>query len=264
MIREAHVTYMGPSGSHIGQSETVKDTARVLGRMFDAIEFRGFAQADVETLGKYASVPVYNGLTDDSHPTQILADFMTMKEYTHKHLSDIRFAFMGDGRNNMAKSLAVGAAKMGMAFTVGAPLKQQPDPAFIRHVDDIASSTGATIKFAADPIEAVKDADFIYTDVWLSMGEDPARWGERIELLLPYQVNAKLMASTGNAFTKFMHCLPSFHNAETKMGKDIEARYGISSMEVTDEVFESEASIVFEQAENRMHSIKAILVATLG
>ena len=260
----AHVTYMGPSGSHIGQSETVKDTARVLGRMFDAIEFRGFAQSDVVTLGKYAGVPVYNGLTEDSHPTQILADFMTMQENTHKSLSDIRFAFLGDGHNNMAKSLAVGAAKMGMKFTVGAPPALRPEAAFIEHVNKIAEITGATVAFEANAKTAVKDADFIYTDVWLSMGEDPARWGERIEQLQPYQVNAALMAAAGNPMVKFMHCLPSFHNAETVMGKDIEKRFGISAMEVTDAVFESKASIVFDQAENRMHSIKAILLATLG
>jgi ornithine carbamoyltransferase len=260
----AHVTYMGPSGSHIGQSETIKDTARVLGRMFDAIEFRGFAQSDVETLGQYAGVPVYNGLTEDSHPTQILADFMTMREHNDKHLSDISFAFMGDGHNNMAKSLAIGAAKMGMKFCVGAPLAQRPDAAFMEHVTAIAKTTGATIAFEADAAAAVKNVDFIYTDVWLSMGEDPARWGERIELLMPYQVNAALMAATGKPTTKFMHCLPSFHNTDTVMGKDIEKRFGISAMEVTDEVFESKASIVFDQAENRMHSIKAILLATLG
>jgi ornithine carbamoyltransferase len=260
----AHVTYMGPSGSHIGQSETVQDTARVLGRMYDAIEFRGFAQADVESLARHAGVPVYNGLTDESHPTQVLADFMTMREFTHKHLSDISFAFMGDGRNNMARSLAVGAAKMGMQLTIGAPLALWPDAAFQRHVAEIAKTTGGSVKFEADAVAAVKGADFIYTDVWLSMGEDPARWGERIKLLLPYQVNTTLMQATGNPFTKFMHCLPSFHNAETKIGKDIESRYGVPAMEVSDEVFESAASIVFDQAENRMHSIKAILIATLG
>ncbi len=260
----AHVTYMGPSGSHIGQSETVKDTARVLGRMFDAIEFRGFAQADVETLAEYAGVPVYNGLTDTSHPTQILADFMTMREFTHKHLSDIKFAFMGDGHNNMARSLAVGAAKFGMHLTIGAPAAVWPDAGFISHIQAIAKDTGATITFEADAHLAVKEADFIYTDVWLSMGEDPARWGERIKQLLPYQVNAALLAATGNPFVKFMHCLPAFHNAETKIGKDIETKFGISAMEVSDEVFEGPASIVFDQAENRMHSIKAILVATLG
>ncbi len=260
----AHVTYMGPSGSHIGQSETVKDTARVLGRMFDAIEFRGFAQSDVVTLGEYARVPVYNGLTEESHPTQILADFMTMREHTHKHLSDIRFAFVGDGRNNMAKSLAMGAAKMGMAAAIGAPASLHPDDAFIDHLATISKTTGAKITFETNPRKAVADADFIYTDVWLSMGEDQALWADRIELLKPYQVNAALLAATGNPFTKFMHCLPAFHNTETTMGKDIEKRFGISSMEVTDEVFESAASIVFDQAENRMHTIKAILIATLG
>jgi ornithine carbamoyltransferase len=260
----AHVTYMGPSGSHIGQSETVKDTARVLGRMFDAIEFRGFAQSDVVTLGKYAGVPVYNGLTEDSHPTQILADFMTMREYTHKTLSDVRFAFMGDGRNNMAKSLAVGAAKMGMAATIAAPDSLHPDAGFIKHVNAIAKTTGASVTFETNPKKAVAGADFIYTDVWLSMGEDSALWADRIALLKPYQVNAALLAATGTALTKFMHCLPAFHNAETTMGKDIQKRFGISAMEVTDEIFESAASIVFDQAENRMHSIKAILIATLG
>ena len=259
----AHVTYMGPSGSNIGQSETVKDTARVLGRMFDAIEFRGFAQSDVETLCHFAGVPVYNGLTEISHPTQILADFMTMREYTHKDLSEIKFAFMGDGHNNMGRSLAVGAAKMGMTLTIGAPASRWPAAEFVAHAAQIAQATGAKIEFEASATKAVLGADFIYTDVWLSMGEDSTLWGERIELLKPYQVNAALMAATGNPSTKFMHCLPSFHNAETTMGKDIAKRFGISAMEVTDEVFESPASIVFEQAENRMHSIKAILVATL-
>lgn len=259
----AHVTYMGPSGSHIGQSETVKDTARVLGRMFDAIEFRGFAQADVETLGRYAGVPVYNGLTEDSHPTQILADFMTMLEYTHKNLSDIKFAFMGDGHNNMARSLAVGAAKMGMNLTIGAPPSRRPDADFCAHVAQIAKSTGGVIGFESNAVRAVQGADFIYTDVWLSMGEDPDGWRERIELLKPYQVNKALMEAAANPAVKFMHCLPSFHNAETVMGKDIAKRFGITAMEVTDDVFESSASIVFDQAENRMHSIKAILIATL-
>ncbi|WP_298223604.1 ornithine carbamoyltransferase [Acidocella sp.] len=260
----AHVTYMGPSGSHIGQSETIKDTARVLGRMFDAIEFRGFAQSDVETLGRYAGVPVYNGLTADSHPTQILADFMTMQEHSDKELIDIRFAFMGDGHNNMARSLAMGAAKMGMDFTIGAPVAQRPDAAFMEHVATIAKATGARIRMEGDPKVAVENADFIYTDVWLSMGEDEGLWEERIKMLRPYQVNTELMAGTGNPSTKFMHCLPSFHNADTKMGKQVQERFGISAMEVTDAVFESAASIVFDQAENRMHSIKAILVATLG
>jgi len=254
---------MGPSGSHIGQSETVKDTARVLGRMFDAIEFRGFAQTDVEVLAKFAGVPVYNGLTEDFHPTQILADFMTMSEYSNNNLRDIKFAFMGDGHNNMARSLAIGAAKMGMTLTIGAPPSRRPGAEFIQHVSHIAHETGADVRFTTDAVDAVQGADFIYTDVWLSMGEDPACWGERIKLLRPYQVNSALMAATGKSSTKFMHCLPSFHNAETTMGKTIAERFGISSMEVTDDVFESPASIVFDQAENRMHSIKAILIATL-
>jgi len=209
-------------------------------------------------------VPVYNGLTEDSHPTQILADFMTMREYTHKTLSDVRFAFMGDGRNNMAKSLAVGAAKMGMAATIAAPESLHPDAGFIKHVAAIAKTTGASVVFESNPKKAVVGADFIYTDVWLSMGEDSALWTDRIALLRPYQVNAALMAATGTALTKFMHCLPAFHNAETTMGKTIEQHFGISAMEVTDEIFESAASIVFDQAENRMHTIKAILIATLG
>ncbi len=260
----AHVTYMGPGGSHIGQSETVRDTGRVLGRMFDAIEFRGFAQADVETLAANAGVPVYNGLTDSAHPTQILADFMTMREYTHKHLSDIRFAFMGDGRNNMARSLAMGAAKIGMKFTIGAPGSLHPDPAFMDRIFAVARSTGAEIRCDTDAVSAVAGADFIYTDVWLSMGEAPSLWEPRIKLLKPYQVDAALMAASGNPFVKFMHCLPAFHNAETTIGQDIAKRFAITAMEVTDEVFESAASIVFDQAENRMHTIKAILVATLS
>jgi ornithine carbamoyltransferase len=241
---------MGPSGSHIGQSETVRDTARVLGRMFDAIEFRGFAQSDVVTLGKYAGVPVYNGLTEDSHPTQILADFMTMLEFTHKHLSDIRFAFMGDGRNNMAKSLAIGAVKMGMQLCIGAPPSLRPDGSFIEHLAAIGKATGGSVTYNSDAHGAVDGADFIYTDVWLSMGEDQALWEDRINLLKPYQVNAALMSATGNT--------------ETTVGKDIAKRFDITAMEVTDEVFESPASIVFDQAENRMHTIKAILIATLG
>jgi ornithine carbamoyltransferase len=260
----AHVTYMGPSGSHIGQAETVRDTARVLGRMFDAIEFRGFGQEDAVTLARHAGVPVYNGLTDQSHPTQILADFMTMLEFTHKSLSDVRFAFMGDGRNNMARSLAIGAAKMGMALTIGAPASLRPDAAFTAPVDAIANETGGSVRYEADPAAAVAQADFIYTDVWLSMGEDKAKWGERIDLLKPYQVNAALMAAAGNPLVRFMHCLPAFHDTGTSVGRDIAARFGMTAMEVTDEVFESAASIVFDQAENRMHSIKAILLATLG
>ncbi|GAN81619.1 ornithine carbamoyltransferase [Acidocella aminolytica] len=260
----AHVTYMGPSGSHIGHKESVKDTARVLGRMFDAIEFRGFAQEDAETLAQYSGVPVYNGLTDDAHPTQVLADFMTMPEFCNKPLPDISFAFMGDGGNNMALSLAMGAAKLGMKMCVGAPEVLWPAQEVINRIKTVAAESGGQISFESDPQRAVKGADFLYTDVWLSMGEDEQLWGERIKQLMPYQINTALMAATGNPAAKFMHCLPAFHNTETSVGRDIEKRFGISAMEVSEEVFESERSIVFDQAENRMHSIKAILVATLG
>lgn len=260
----AHVTYMGPSGSHIGHKESVKDTARVLGRMFDAIEFRGFAQEDAETLAHYSGVPVYNGLTDDTHPTQVLADFMTMPEFCSKPLPEISFAFLGDGGNNMALSLAMGAAKLGMKMCVGAPEAFWPAPDVIARIDAVAAGSGAQIRFESDPQKAVAGADFLYTDVWLSMGEDEHLWGDRIKQLMPYQINAALMKATGNPTVKFMHCLPAFHNTETSVGRDIEKRFGISAMEVTEEVFESERSIVFDQAENRMHSIKAILVATLG
>jgi ornithine carbamoyltransferase len=260
----AHVTYMGPGGSHIGHKESVKDTARVLGRIYDGIEFRGFAQADVEMLARFSGVPVYNGLTDESHPTQVLADFMTMQEFSSKHLSDMKLVFLGDGRNNMARSLAIGAAKLGMTMAIAAPRSLWPDEAFTRHVSDIAAAQGGRIMFEADAKAAVSGADFLYTDVWLSMGEDENLWRQRIDLLMPYQINAALMAATGNPIAKFMHCLPAFHNTETTVGRDIEKRYGVPAMEVTDEVFESAASIVFDQAENRLHSIKAILVGTLG
>ncbi|MDD2704705.1 MAG: ornithine carbamoyltransferase [Acidocella sp.] len=260
----AHVTYMGPGGSHIGHKESVKDTARVLGRMYDAIEFRGFAQEDVETLAKYSGVPVYNGLTDEAHPTQVLADFMTMPEFCDKPLHDIKFTFLGDGRNNMAQSLAVGAAKLGMHMNIGAPESLWPDADFTARINAIAAASGGQVQFESNPQKAVEGSDFLYTDVWLSMGEDEHLWADRIKLLMPYQINTALLQATGNKAVKFMHCLPAFHNTETTVGKDIEKRYGISAMEVTDEVFESEHSIVFDQAENRMHSIKAILVATLG
>ena len=260
----AHVTYMGPGGSHIGHKESVKDTARVLGRMYDAIEFRGFAQDDVETLAKYSGVPVYNGLTDAAHPTQVLADFITMPEFCAKPLQEIRFTFLGDGRNNMALSLAMGAAKLGMRMVIGAPKTLWPEQEFAAKLDAISAGSGARITFEADPAAAVAGADFLYTDVWLSMGEDEHLWADRIKLLLPYQINEKLLRATGNPAAKFMHCLPAFHNTQTQVGRDIETRYGISAMEVTEQIFESPASIVFDQAENRMHSIKAILVATLG
>ncbi|MGV8950153.1 MAG: ornithine carbamoyltransferase [Cypionkella sp.] len=260
----AHVTFLGPSGSHIGHKETMKDTARVLGRMYDAIEYRGFGQPVVEQLAKYAGVPVYNGLTDQSHPTQILADFMTMREFTHKHLSDLVLTFLGDGRDNVALSLAIGAAKVGMEMRIASPKALWPDASFMAHFKDLAKDTGARLMVTESVDEAVKGADFLYTDVWLSMGEDEAEWGKRIEQLTPYRITRAVMAASGNPYIKFMHCLPAFHNAETSVGADILKRFGIDCMEVTDEVFESSASIVFDQAENRMHSIKAILVATIG
>lgn len=260
----AHVTFIGPSGSHIGRTETIKDTARVLGRMYDAIEYRGFDQSVVEALAKHAGVPVYNGLTNQSHPTQVLADFMTMREFTHKHLSDMVLAFMGDGRDNVAMSLAIGAAKVGMDMRIAAPRSRWPDAGFIAHVEALSRDTGAKLTLTETVGDAVKGADFLYTDVWLSMGEDEAEWGKRIELLTPYRVTREVMAASGNPYVKFMHCLPSFHNAETSAGADIQKRFGIDCMEVTEEVFESPASIVFDQAENRMHSIKAILIATIG
>ncbi|MBS7541178.1 ornithine carbamoyltransferase [Ancylobacter lacus] len=260
----AHVTFIGPSGSHIGRTETIKDTARVLGRMYDAIEYRGFDQSVVEALAKYAGVPVYNGLTNQSHPTQVLADFMTMREFTHKHLSDMVLAFMGDGQDNVAMSLAIGAAKVGMDMRIAAPRSRWPKAGFIAHVEALSRDTGAKLTVTETVGDAVKGADFLYTDVWLSMGEDEAEWGKRIELLAPYRVTRDVMAASGNPYVKFMHCLPSFHNAETSAGADIQKRFGIDCMEVTEEVFESPASIVFDQAENRMHSIKAILIATIG
>ncbi len=260
----AHITFIGPSGSHIGHKESIKDTARVLGRVYDAIEYRGFGQEAVDTLAAYAGVPVYNGLTDQSHPTQILADFMTMREYTHKHLSDLVVTFLGEGRDNVACSLALGAMKMGMDMRIASPRSLWPDDRLVRHFHRIAGQTGARFTLTEDVEEAVKDADFLYTDVWVSMGEEEKVWAERIELLTPYRVTRAVMDAAGNPFVKFMHCLPAFHNTETTVGADIAKRFGIDCMEVTEEVFESQASIVFDQAENRMHSIKAILVATIG
>lgn len=260
----AQVTYLGPSGSQIGQKESMKDTARVLGRMYDGIEYRGFGQDIVEELGKYAGVPVWNGLTNEYHPTQILADFLTMKEHTDKPLSQVKFCYLGDARNNMGNSLMVGAAKMGMDFRAAAPGKYQPAKALQNQCIKIASQTGGKITITENVEEAVKDCDFLYTDVWVSMGEPDNVWAERIELLLPYQVNKKTMELTGNPKVKFMHCLPAFHNRKTKVGEEIFRKFGIEAMEVTDEVFESEASVVFDEAENRLHTIKAIMVATLG
>lgn len=260
----ATVTYLGPSGSHMGHKETVKDTARVLGRVYDAIEYRGFGQKIVQELADHAGVPVYNGLTDEFHPTQILADFLTMQEHAEKPLRKVSYAFLGDAGNNMGDSLLIGGAKMGMDVRLCAPEELWPDPVILKEAEVIALETGANLTLIADVDEAVKGADFIYTDVWVSMGEAKEKWAERIELLMPYQVNAAVMAKTGNPRTRFMHCLPAFHNAETSVAAEIKRNFGIDAMEVTEEVFESPASIVFDQAENRMHTIKAVLVATLG
>ncbi|MGB3644929.1 MAG: ornithine carbamoyltransferase [Mesorhizobium sp.] len=260
----AHVTYIGPSGSHIGHKESMKDTARVLGRIYDAIEYRGFSQHQVELLAAYAGVPVYNGLTDLDHPTQILADFMTMREFTHKHLSDMTVAFVGEGKDNVAQALAVGAAKVGIDMRIASPRMLWPEQDFCAHVRALAGRNGGQFRIDTDVEACVRGADFVYTDVWLSMGEDESAWGERIKLLAPYRVTRKLMAATGNPYTKFMHCLPAFHDTETEVGRLVAEKYGVDCMEVEDAVFESEASIVFDQAENRMHTIKAILVATIG
>ncbi|MDY7218630.1 ornithine carbamoyltransferase [Denitrificimonas sp. JX-1] len=260
----ARVTYLGPSGTHIGHKESVKDTARVLGRIYDAIEYRGFGQEIVNELSEYSGVPVYNGLTDDFHPTQILADLLTMQEHSEKPLHEIAYVFVGDTANNMGNSLLIGGAKMGMDVRLCAPKACWPEQYIQDEAYSIAQTTGARITITEDIDTAVKGVDFVYTDVWVSMGEPDEVWAERIELLMPYQVNAQMMAKTGNPRAQFMHCLPAFHNAETAVGKDIQEKFGIDAMEVTDEVFESPASIVFAQAENRMHTIKAVLVATLG
>lgn len=260
----ARVTYLGPSGTHIGHKESVKDTARVLGRVYDGIEYRGFGQKIVEELAEYAGVPVFNGLTDEFHPTQILADFLTMQEHVEKPLHEMAYVFIGDAANNMGDSLLIGGAKMGMDVRLCAPKECWPEEAIQDEAQAIARETGARITITDDIDTAVAGVDFVYTDVWVSMGEPKEKWGQRIKLLMPYQVNAGLMEKTGNPRARFMHCLPAFHNTETAVGKEIEAEFGISAMEVTDEVFESPASIVFDQAENRMHTIKAVLVATLG
>lgn len=260
----AHVTYLGPSGSQIGHKESMKDTARVLGRMYDGIQYRGFGQEIVETLGKYAGVPVWNGLTDEYHPTQILADMLTMMEHCDKPLKDQKFCYLGDARNNMGNSYMIGAAKMGMDFRSAAPATVQPDEKLVETARAIAAETGAKITITENVEEAVKDCDFLCTDVWVSMGEPAEVWGERISLLQDYQVNKAVMDITGNPNVKFLHCLPAFHNRETKVGKDIFDKFGLEAMEVTDEVFESDASVVFDEAENRVHTIKAVMVATLG
>lgn len=264
MDQGAGFTYLGPSGSHIGHKESMKDTARVLGRMYDAIEYRGFGQEKVEELAAYAGVPVFNGLTDEWHPTQMLADLMTMHEHADKPLRDISYAFVGDAHSNVGHSLMIAGCLMGMDVRIASPRSLWPSDDYLQPAKELAARYGARLTITEDPLEAVKDCDFINTDVWVSMGEPAEVWEERIKLLRPYQVNADLMAATGKPTTKFMHCLPAFHNAETDVGRDMLEKFGISEMEVTDEVFESPAGIQFEQAENRLHTIKAILVATIG
>lgn len=260
----ANVTYLGPSGSQIGSKESMKDTARVLGRMYDAIEYRGFGQEIVEELAKFAGVPVYNGLTDEFHPTQILADLLTMQEHCTKPLNQISFCYLGDARNNMGNSLMVGAAKMGMDFRAAAPAPCQPAATLVNTCREIARETGGRITITDDVAQAVKGVDFLYTDVWVSMGEPESVWEERINLLKPYQVNQKVVGLTDNPEVKFLHCLPAFHNLETKVAREIHKKFGLEAMEVTEEVFESKRSLVWDEAENRMHTIKAIMIATLG
>ena len=260
----AHVTYLEPSGSQIGHKESMKDTARVLGRTFDAIEYRGFSQEKVETLAEYAGVPVWNGLTDEFHPTQILADVLTMTEHCDKHRNEIAFCYLGDARNNMGNSLMVGGCKFGMDVRLCAPRNLWPSEDLVKTCREIAEETGARLTLTDDVDEGVAGADYLYTDVWVSMGEDHAVWKERIDLLKPYQVNSDVLERTGNPWVKFMHCLPAFHNRDTVVGEEIFQEFGLEALEVTDEVFESAASIVFDQAENRLHTIKAVMVATLG
>lgn len=260
----AHVTYLGPTGSQIGQKESIKDTARVLGRMYDGIEYRGYGQAIVEELAKYAGVPVWNGLTNEFHPTQVLADFMTMLEHSNKPLNKISFCYLGDARFNMGNSLLVGAVKMGMDFRTAAPKTYQQGKELVTTCKLIARETGAKINITDKVDEAVKGVDFLYTDVWVSMGEPDSVWEERIKLLKPYQVNMSVVKKTGNPDVKFLHCLPAFHNRETKIGEEIYKKFGLDGMEVTEDVFESKHSIIFDEAENRLHTIKAVMVATLG
>ena len=260
----AHVTYLGPSGSQIGVKESMADTARVLGRMFDGIEYRGFEQKIVEELAQHAGVPVWNGLTNEFHPTQILADFLTMMEHTDKPLNKVSYAYIGDARYNMGNSLMVGGVKMGMDVRIVAPKGLQPDAELVATCQEIAKETGATLTITDNVAEGVKGCDFLYTDVWVSMGEPAEVWAERIALLKPYQVNKEMMEMTGNPKCKFMHCLPAYHNLETQVGRDVYKQFGLDGVEVTEEVFENENSIVFDEAENRMHTIKAVMVATLG
>ncbi len=259
-----HVTYLDSAGSQLGHKESLKDTARVLGRMFDGIEYRGFHQSVVQDIARFSHVPVWNGLTDEAHPTQVLADLMTMAEFGEKPLHELSFCYLGDARFNMGCSLLVGGTQMGMDVRIAAPVELQPPADLVAHMRVLAATTGARITLETDPCKAVAGADFLYTDVWVSMGEADAVWKERIAQLLPYQVNAALMRATGKPRTRFMHCLPAFHNLDTEVGREVHKKYGLSEIEVTDEVFESEASVVFTQAENRLHTIKAVLVATLS
>ncbi|MEF3279565.1 MAG: ornithine carbamoyltransferase [Elusimicrobiota bacterium] len=261
----AHVTYLEPTGSQLGHKETIKDTARVLGRMYDGIEYRGFGQEIVEDLAKYAGVPVWNGLTNEWHPTQVMADVMTMMEHSNKPLEEISYAYVGDARFNMGRSLLMIGAILGMDVRIGAPKGLQPPDDVIKMAQEKAKESGARIIITDNPEKAVKGVDFIHTDVWVSMGESKEVWAERIKLLKPYQVTPQLLKKSGNENVKFMHCLPSFHNDETKLGKEVSEKFGLKNgIEVTEDVFESKASIVFDQAENRMHTIKAIMVATLA
>lgn len=260
----AHVTYLGPSGSQMGVKESIKDTARVLGRMYDGIEYRGFEQSKVEELARYSGVPVWNGLTNEFHPTQILADLLTVREHSSKPFSQITFVYLGDARNNMGNSLMIGAAKMGMDFRSVSPVSLQPDPELVATALEIAKESGARITITEDIDSGVKGCDFLCTDVWVSMGEPEDVWKERITQLLPYQVNGDVLEKTGNPAVKFLHCLPAFHNCETEIGEKIYQSFGLEAMEVTEDVFESPASVVFDEAENRVHTIKAVMVATLG
>src|SRR5918993_1705056 len=260
----AHVTFIGPSGSHMGHKETAKDTARVLGRMYDAIEYRGFGQDTAEELGEWAGVPVYNGLTDEWHPTQILADFLTMREHVSKPLEETVFCYLGDARFNMADSYLIAGAKLGMDVRIASPKSLWPQAELVEQAQQLAAESRGSVKLTESIEEAVGGCDFLVTDVWVSMGEADEVWAERIELLKPYQVNREAMELTGNPDVKFMHCLPAFHNTDTEVGKEIEEKFGLTALEVTEEVFESPASIVFDEAENRMHTIKAVMVATLG
>jgi ornithine carbamoyltransferase len=260
----AHVTFIGPSGSHMGHKETVKDTARVLGRMYDAIEYRGFGQETAEELARWAGVPVYNGLTDEWHPTQMLADFLTFREHIPKPLDEVVFCYLGDARFNMADSYLIAGAKLGMDVRIASPESLWPRQEIVDQARAIAAETDGQITITADVGEAVRGCDVLLTDVWVSMGESDEVWGERIELLKPYQINADVLVATGNPDVKFMHCLPAFHNTETQVGKEIFEKFGMDCLEVTEDVFESPASLVFDEAENRLHTIKAVMVATLG